>query len=240
MSDNFELDKWLETLLDNLKKGFGERLLLVALVGSRARDDSTPQSDIDINVILDAVTPEDIILYRDIISNMPDGHYACGYLGGLEEISIWPRYDLVAFHYGCRILYGNVNDVIGPITALDIRNNALATLTNINHLSRHSLIYDKDFIQSANDMKDLYKAAFFVIQCWYFLKYGNYISRRKDLIRRHITAEDRLVLKRYDNWDAGEQERIKNPLDTIRLLERWSSQMLYRFSVMHVDAASCN
>jgi predicted nucleotidyltransferase len=240
MSDNFELDKWLETLLDNLKKGFGERLLLVALVGSRARDDSTPQSDIDINVILDAVTPEDIILYRDIISNMPDSHYACGYLGGLEEIKIWPRYDLVAFHYGSRILYGDVNEVIGPITALDIRNNAMATLTNINHLSRHSLIYDKDFPQSANEMKNLYKAAFFVIQCWYFLKYGNYISRRKDLIRRHITAEDRLVLKRYDNWDAYEQERIKNPLDTIRLLERWSSQMLYRFSVMHVNAASCN
>jgi predicted nucleotidyltransferase len=78
MSDNFELDKWLETLLDNLKKGFGEKLLLVALVGSRARDDSTPQSDIDINVIMDTVTPEDIILYRDIISIMPDGHYACG------------------------------------------------------------------------------------------------------------------------------------------------------------------
>jgi hypothetical protein len=171
---------------------------------------------------------------------MPDSHYACGYLGGLDEIRIWPRYDLVAFHYGCRILYGDVNEVVGPISALDIRNNALATLTNINHAGRHSLIYDKDFLQSANAMKDLYKAAFFVIQCWYFLKYGNYISRRKDLLRRHITAEDRQVLKRYENWDAEEQARIKNPLETIRLLERWSSQMLYRFSVMHINAATCN
>jgi hypothetical protein len=72
------------------------------------------------------------------------------------------------------------------------------------------------------------------------LKYGNYISRRKDLLRRHITAEDRQVLKRYENWDADEQARIKNPLETIRLLERWSSQMLYRFSVMHINAATCN
>jgi hypothetical protein len=240
MSNDFKLDKWLDLLLDNLKNSFGERLLLVALVGSRARDDSNPQSDVDINVILDIVLPEDIILYRDIINSMPHGHYACGYLGGLEEIRIWPRYDLVAFHYGCRILHGNVNDVIGLITALDIRNNAMATLTNINHASRHSLIYDKDFQQSANAMKDLYKATFFVIQCWYFLKYGNYVSRRKELLRRHITAEDRLVLKRYENWDADDKARTENPLDTIRLLERWSSQMLFRFSIMHIDTASCN
>jgi hypothetical protein len=72
------------------------------------------------------------------------------------------------------------------------------------------------------------------------LKYGNYISRRRDLQRRHITAEDRLVLKRYENWDAEEKARNENPLETIRLLERWSSQMLYRFSVMHVENASCN
>ncbi|MDD4924693.1 MAG: nucleotidyltransferase domain-containing protein [Dehalococcoidales bacterium] len=240
MSDNFELDKWLKTLLDNLKTSFGERLLLVVLVGSRARDDSNPQSDVDVNVILDKVMPEDIILYRDIINSMPNGHYACGYLGGLKEISIWPRYDLVAFHYGCRILHGNVNDVIGPITALDIRDNAMVILSNINHTSRHSLIYDKDFLQSANAMKDLYKATFFVIQCWYFLKYGNYVSRRRELLRRHITAEDRLVLKHYENWDADEQARTDNPLDTIKLLERWSSQMLFRFSIMHIDTASFN
>lgn len=240
MSRNFELDNWLETLLDKLKTSFGKRLLLVALVGSRARDDYTPQSDVDINVILDIVNPEDINLYRDIINSMPENHYACGYLGGLEEIRIWPRYDLVAFHYGCRILHGNVNEVIGPITALDIRNNAMATLTNINHASRHSLIYDKDFVKSADAMKDLYKASFFVIQSWYFLKYVNYVPRRKDLLKSHITAEDRLVLKRYENWDADEQARKENPLDTISLLERWSSQMLYRFSVMHIDTASCN
>ena len=240
MTNNFELDKWLDLLLDNLKNSFGERLLLVALVGSRARDDSNPQSDVDVNVILDKVSPEDIISYREIVNAMPDSYYACGYLGGLEEIRIWPRYDLVAFHYGCRILHGNVNDVIGPISALDIRNNAMVILSNINHTSRHALIYDKDFLKSANAMKDLYKATFFVIQCWYFLKYGNYVSRRKDLLKRHITAEDRLVLKRYENWDTDEQERTDNPLDTISLLERWSSRMLIRFSIMHVDTDSCN
>jgi predicted nucleotidyltransferase len=240
MSNGFELDKWLDLLLGKLRNNFGERMLLVALVGSRARDDSTPQSDVDINVILDKVMPEDIVLYRDIVNSMPDSHYACGYLGGLEEIRIWPRYDLVAFHYGCRILHGDVNEVVGPISALDIRDNAMVTLSNINHASRHALIYDKDFMQSADDMKNLYKATFFVIQCWYFLKYGNYISRRRDLIKRHITAEDRLVLKCYENWDAEEQARKENPLDVIRQLERWSSQMLYRFSVMHVDNAACN
>lgn len=240
MSNNFELDKWLDTLLESLENTFGDRLLLVALVGSRARDDSNAESDVDINVILDKVTSDDITLYRDIINNMPDKYCACGYLGSLDEIRIWPRYDLVSFHYGSRILYGNANDVIGPISALDIRNNAMATLTYINHTSRHSLIYDKDFLQSANAMKELYKSTFFVIQDWYFLKYGNFVARRKELLKRHITAQDRLVLKRYENWEADEKSRTENPLDTIKLLERWSSQMLYRFSVMHINTDSYN
>ena len=53
MSNNFELDKWLDTLLESLKNTFGDRLLLVALVGSRARDDSNAESVVDINVILE-------------------------------------------------------------------------------------------------------------------------------------------------------------------------------------------
>ncbi|HAS04334.1 MAG TPA: hypothetical protein DCR71_00990 [Dehalococcoidia bacterium] len=240
MSNNFELDLWLEKLSESLKKNFGARLLLVALVGSRARDDSNAQSDVDINVILDKVTSDDTTLYRDIIDDMPDEYYACGYLGSLDKIKIWPRYDLVSFHYGSRILYGNANDVIGPISALDIRNNAMATLTYINHTSRHSLIYDKDFLQSANAMREMYKSTFFVIQDWYFLKYGNFVARRKELLKRHITAEDRLVLKRYENWEADEKLRTGNPLDTVRLLERWSTQMLYRFSVMHINTDSYN
>lgn len=240
MSNNFELDNWLDTLLESLKKNFGARLLPVAPVGSRARDDSNAQSDVDINVILDKVTSEDITLYRDIINNMLDGYYACGYLGSLDEIRIWTRYDLVSFHYGSRILYGNANDVIGPISALDIRNNAMATLTYINHTSRHSLIYDKDFLQSANAMRELYKSTFFVIQDWYFLKYGNFVARRQELLKRHITAGDRLVLKRYENWEADEKSRTENPLDTIKLSERRSTQMLYRFSVMHINTDSYN
>jgi predicted nucleotidyltransferase len=238
MLNEIELDKWLETLLSELKTSFGARLLLAVLVGSRARDDANEQSDIDINVILDRVTPEDIILYREIIERIPDGQYACGYLGGLNEIKIWPRYDLMAFHYGCRILYGNADEIIGGITQRDIQDNALVTLSNINHASRHSIIYDKDLIQSANSMKALYKAAFFVIQNWYLLKYGDYVPKRIDLIKKDIPDDDRLVLEYYENWKNNERARTENPLDTIALLERWSSGMFDRLSDVKIETAS--
>ena len=230
MLSNAELEQWLEELVNNLKSRFGERLLLAVLVGSRARDDAGEQSDIDVNVILDRVTPDDISGYRRIIESMPYSKMACGYLGGSDEIKVWPRHDLTAFYYGSRVLYGDIKEVIGDVSREDIKNNAIIMLSAINHIARHAMIYDDDLAQSTCGMKDAYKTTFFIIQYWYLLKYGSYVQKRKELVEKDITADDRLVLKYYQNWDNNEQERKANPAATLALLERWSSAMFGRLA----------
>lgn len=228
MRNKTQIEQWIMELVLKLKGSFGSRLLLVVHVGSWARDDANEQSDIDVNVILDQVMPEDILKYRSIISSMPDKQLACGFLGGLNEIKLWPGYDLIAFYYGCKVFYGNVSDVIPPISQKDIFDNAMIMLSNINHAVRHTMIYDDCTADTANEMKEFYKAAFFIIQNWYLLKYGEYIRKRGVLAKRVDCNEDKLMLASFERWDEHEMLRKKDPLETLTLLERWSSGMFYR------------
>ena len=102
MKDQSQIKQWITELVRELHNHFGSRLLLVVHVGSWARNDANEQSDIDINVILDKVMPEDITAYRTIIDGMPDKQLACGFLGGFNEIKLWPKYDLAAFYYSSK------------------------------------------------------------------------------------------------------------------------------------------
>jgi len=219
-----EKNRWLDMLTQKLIENFGERLLLAVHVGSWARNDAGKNSDIDVNVILNTVTPQDLLKYRDIVSTMPSDELACGFLGGKSEMAIWPKYDLMAFYYGCEVLYGSVSDVIPPISNKDIYDNTMVILSGINHAARHSIIYDKELNKSAKAAKDLFKAAFFVMQGWYLLAHGKYISKRSELLKMDITSEDALVVNRFIKWDTAEND----PMETLDLLERWSSQMFKR------------
>jgi len=228
MKNKLQIKQWLTELVQKLQTQFGSRLLLVVHVGSWARNDANEQSDIDVNVVLDQVMPEDITAYRTIINDMPDKELACGFLGGLNEIKLWPKYDLTAFYYGSQVLYGNVTEVIGKISPMNIFDNALIMVSNINHAVRHTMIYDVINTETANSMKELYKATFFVMQGWYLLKYGDYIPRREILIKKPICIEDQLILENFLHWNENRQRREENPEETLALLERWSSKMFNR------------
>lgn len=226
--DKQAIDQWITVLLDKLKMGFGKRLKLVVLVGSQAREDANPKSDIDFNVVLDEVTLEDIAQYRDIVESQPHKQLACGFLGGMSEMALWPRYDLVSFHYGSRVLHGSLLEVIGQVTEKDVYDNALITLTTINHGIRHGIIYGSNRVLTAHKAYGLYKAAFFVIQYWYVLKFGEYIGKKGILLKKSLNNEDRAILDTLEHWDDYQEQRELKPMQTLEILERWSSTMFGR------------
>jgi len=230
MLDEKEVQHWLALLVEKLQQGFGERLLLVVHVGSWARHDANAQSDVDLNVVLDKVAPDDIITYRKMIETMPERQMACGFLGGAEEMKLWPKWELPAFYYGCQVLYGNVAEVIGPVSRKDIFDHIMIQVSGINHAVRHAMIYDEDLEEAATSMKGLYKAAFFVIQGWYLLKYGEYVGKRSELLNKSIFPDDLIVLHRFALWHDQEAERRGNPMETLALLEGWSSAMFQRMA----------
>jgi len=56
-----------------LKKTFGDRIYFVGLQGSYGRGEATEASDIDLVVILDKLTVDDIKIYSNMIDTLPSG-----------------------------------------------------------------------------------------------------------------------------------------------------------------------
>lgn len=77
-----DVNSFLEKFLFLLKKTFGERLWFVGLQGSYARGEATENSDIDIVVILDELTTENITAYGKLAEMLPEKDLFCGFLSG--------------------------------------------------------------------------------------------------------------------------------------------------------------
>ena len=218
--------------MEKLQNAFGQRLKLVVHVGSWARNDANVQSDIDLNVVVDKVALSDTVLYRNILDSMPDKKIACGFLGGLDEMALWPRYDLVAFHYGCNVLYGNVQEILGTLSRKDIFDNAMIIISTINHAARHGIIYDAVLEESVHGLKDLYKVSFFALQEWYLLYSGEYVGKRQALIEKLVNETDITLMKTYLSWDHLKEDREATPLNYYQHLEYWSSSMFTRMAAL--------
>lgn len=65
------IDSYLEQLLLLMDSHFGPRLLYVGLQGSYLRGEATDSSDIDIMVILDTLSVNDLEVYRNLIRSLP-------------------------------------------------------------------------------------------------------------------------------------------------------------------------
>ena len=68
----FDINVWLDIIIKKLQKEFEQRLLFVGLQGSYNRGEATQSSDIDLVVILDNLSFEDLKKYRSIIDSMQD------------------------------------------------------------------------------------------------------------------------------------------------------------------------
>jgi len=66
-----DIKSWMERFTELLKETFGERIYFVGLQGSYGRGEATESSDIDVVVILDELTVDDIKSYGDMIDTLP-------------------------------------------------------------------------------------------------------------------------------------------------------------------------
>ena len=75
----FDLNEYLQKLIEECKIAFDERLLYVGLQGSYLRGEAHENSDIDVMVILNQFSVQDMDQYREILQQI--GYYdkSCGF-----------------------------------------------------------------------------------------------------------------------------------------------------------------
>lgn len=197
-----DIEKWTEHFLNILEETFGSRVWFAGLQGSRGRGEATETSDIDMVVILDRLTPEDISAYNRMIDTMPDRELICGFLSGRDELIKWESSDLIQFYYDTRPLKGSLDELLERIDSGAAERAVRAGVCNIYHMCVHNMLYDRQ----EEILRGLYKSAVFVIQTDYFRKTGKYVKYRKELLEL-AEKDDREILEIYTELKS--KDRIK-------------------------------
>ncbi|WP_295093258.1 nucleotidyltransferase domain-containing protein [Ruminococcus sp.] len=181
------------SLIDNfisaLKNTFPDRVCFVGLQGSYARGEATESSDIDIVVILDNISCEDVRRYRTMLDTLPHRDLLCGFLSDADDLRNWEVSDLFQFYYDTKPIIGTLDDIIPPITVDDIMRSVRIGVCNIYHSCVHNLIYEKD----PEILKGLYKSASFVIQALWYLRSGEYIAHSQELVCKVVGNEKDII-----------------------------------------------
>lgn len=218
-----EIKTWIHNFKNELLNNFQNRIEFIGLQGSYARGETDENSDIDIVVIFDELTPDDLYKYDKIISTMPKRDKICGFLSGKAEIINWERSDLFQFYHDTKAVYKDMDFLLPLIQKEHVKQAVLIGACNIYHACCHNIVHEKD----TEILKALYKQASFVLQAKYFFDTGHYISKKRDLIDK-LCESDKAILQAHLNLKSG--ENLKNPFEAYsKILFIWSGNLIKEF-----------
>ena len=173
-----EIKSWIDTFVKALDHTFANRVWFVGLQGSYSRGEATETSDIDIVVILDKLTADDIQKYNSMLDTLPHRELICGFLSGKNELLNWEPSDLFQFYYDTTAIKGSLDELLILLDKNAIERAIKIGACNVYHGCVHNMLYDK----SDEVLKGLYKSASFVIQAICFRDTGKYCRHQKELL----------------------------------------------------------
>ena len=189
----FDLDKYLADLILNCRSVFRERLLYMGLQGSWLRGEAHENSDIDIMVILDGFSVQDMDIYRGILEKTGFYEKSCGFICGKEEMKRWNPLEVCQLCHTTKDLLGVLTDFLPHATRNDEINYVKLSLGNLYHELCHRYIHaDRD--KNAARFRGTCKNVFYLIQNLHFLESGCFILSKKEL-KEAVAQEDRLILE---------------------------------------------
>lgn len=177
----FKADEYLHKLIIAMKNVFGDRLLYVGLQGSYLREEATENSDLDIMVIINHLTVQDLDSYRKIITQVEHYEKSCGFICGMDEFSNWNPLELCHVLYSTKDYYGNLSLLIPEYTEGDIINFIKVSLGNMYHEMCHRYLH-ADKMKNYQKLPMTYKNVFFILQNLYYLKTGVFYLTKIELL----------------------------------------------------------
>ena len=76
----FDVDIWLKAYVQAVQARFGPRIRLIGLQGSFSRGEASEGSDVDVVLILDAVSARDLADYSEALDGLPPVKMHCSLL----------------------------------------------------------------------------------------------------------------------------------------------------------------
>jgi predicted nucleotidyltransferase len=139
-----EINSWMDNFLGVLKDSFGKRIWFVGLQGSYGRNEATEKSDIDVVVILDNLSCEDIKKYNLMLDTLPHRELICGFVSGKNELLNWEPSDLFQFYYDTKPIIGSLDELL-PLIDNDAVDKAIKMgACNIYHGCVHNMLHEKN------------------------------------------------------------------------------------------------
>ena len=209
-----DIIKWTDEFMKALQNTFGERIWFVGLQGSYGRGEATDRSDIDMVVILDEVTVNDVKTYHEMLGALPNRTLMCGFFSGKKELLHWEASDLFQFYYDTTPILGSLDELLTVLDEAAVNRAIKIGACNIYHGCVHNMLFDK----SEEILKGLYKAASFAVQAIAFQKTGKYIRHQKDLLNVGTKAEQEIV-ETFLNLKNGGEIRFE---DMSAVLMNWA------------------
>ena len=184
-----DMTVWMDCFMKSIHENFENRVWFVGLQGSYGRGEATETSDIDVVVILDALSSEDIQAYRNMLDTLPHRERICGFLSGKDEILNWDPSDLFQFYHDTTPIKGSLDAVLPLLDSEAVERAIKIGACNIYHGCVHNMLHEK----SEDVLRGLYKSACFVVQAVVFRQSGNYTKHQKDLLRIASPDEQTIV-----------------------------------------------
>ncbi len=201
----FDIEAYLQKLIGECKKAFTDRLLYVGLQGSYMREEATEKSDIDVMIILENFSVEDMDMYREILRKIGNDEKSCGFICGREEMMRWNPLEVCQLLHTTKDLLGSLKDFLPPATREDEINYVKLSLGNLYHELCHRYIH-ADRERNIKAFRGTCKNAFFLIQNLHFLERGSFAVTKREL-KKQVSEEDRVILALSelpnDDFDAA-------------------------------------
>lgn len=217
-----EARTWAADVLPQLQDTFGTRLKYFGLQGSHRRGEATESSDIDLVVLLDSVSLNDLDAYRDIVHAMPEGDKACGFMCGLEEFRAWPVHELFSFRMDTEDLYNRLDDFLPPINREDVQRAAAISASALLHVLTHSYLYAGTEARP-EILRGACKSAFFLMLLCEYLDSGRYCASKHELLSRQNGIRRDILLAGMDFPAWLETHSVQ---ETFEMLLKWCRDVL--------------
>lgn len=221
----FSISEWMREYINAVQKQFCNRIWFIGLQGSYGRGEATEQSDIDVVLILDRVSAEDLQTYSNLLDALSDRDKICGFVSGKEELLAWEPSDLFQFYYDTTPVFGSLDVLLKKISREDIHRAIRIGACNVYHMCAHNLLHEK----SPEIMKGLYKSAAFTLQAIAYLQTGHY-EKKKSALLSLLQPKDRSILEtclQLKGTNSVSQEELA---ELSALLLDWASGWMKRCS----------